>query len=72
MDKWKLAEKLYKAGYCHDEVKRIWAYVWNEQHVGSSIKKKKKWECEALEEISASIDEIEFTDYDNGEIANYH
>jgi len=64
MDKFKLADKLYEVGYTHKDVRSIWAYVWDEQHVGQSGKRKKPWQLKALEEISVKIKEIEFDDSD--------
>ena len=68
MNKFELAEKLYKIGYEHKDVKAIWAYSWNEQHVGQAKKKKKPWELKALEEVSVNANDIEFAKSDNGDI----
>ena len=68
MDKFELAEKLYKVGYEHKDVRAIWVYAWNEQHIGQAGKKKKPWELKALEEVSVCIDEIEFEETDNGDV----
>jgi len=64
MDKFELAERLYKVGYNHKDVRSIWAYAWDEQHIGQSGKRKKPWQLKALEEISVNINEIEFDDSD--------
>ena len=72
MDKWELAKKLREAGYGHEQVRRVWAYSWNEQHVGRSGKKRKPWELKALDELSISAKDIEFgIGVDNGEFNNY-
>jgi len=64
MDKFELAERLYKVGYTHKDVRSIWAYAWDEQHIGQSGKRKKPWQLKALEEISVNINEIKFDDSD--------
>lgn len=71
MDKWDLAKKLYAAGYEHREVRSVWAYAWNEQHVGRSQNKRKPWQQIALERVDVSADEIEFDVTDKGELTSY-
>mgnify|MGYP007087016285 CR=1 FL=1 len=70
MTKSQLAEKLYGAGYEHREVRAVWAYAWNEQHVGR-VRKRKPWELKALEEVGVSVEGIVFKDEDDGEINSY-
>jgi hypothetical protein len=71
MDKFELAKKLYEIGYSHDQVRSIWAYAWNEQHVGISGRKRIPWQQEALDLVSVKIEDIEFYDNDKGEFSNY-
>jgi hypothetical protein len=72
MDKWELSKKLREAGYEQEQVRRVWAYSWNEQHVGRSGKKRIPWELKALNELSISAKDIEFGTGDNsGEFNNY-
>ncbi len=71
MDKFELAKKLYDKGYEHRKVRSIWAYAWNEQHIGRSGKKRKSWQLKALEEVCVSVEEIEFSEADNGEDNSY-
>ncbi len=71
MDKWQLAKLLYEEGYDHQQVRSVWAYAWNEQHVGLSAKKRKPWQLKALEKIKIEIEDIEFSVGDNGELSNF-
>ena len=71
MTKFELAEKLYKAGYEHREVRAIWAYAWNEQNVGKSVKKRKPWQEKALDEVSVEIESIDFKPEDDGDLNSY-
>jgi hypothetical protein len=73
VDMWEVAKKLYAAGYSHPEVRRIWAYAWNEQHVGRAGNKRPPWEALALEEVEVRPDEVEFPPGTNlsGGVSNY-
>ncbi|WP_041672656.1 hypothetical protein [Sulfurovum sp. NBC37-1] len=68
MNKFELADKLYKVGYEHKDVKSIWAYAWDEQHIGQSGKKRKPWQLKALEEVSVKIEDIEFDSNDTSHL----
>lgn len=73
MDLWQLAEQLYAAGYSHEQVRRLRAYAWNEQHIGRSGRKRKPWEAVALEEVDTRPDDVVFrpkTDLSSG-ISSY-
>jgi len=71
MDKFELAKKLYAEGYEHREVRSIWAYAWNEQNVGSAVKKRKSWQLKALEKVGVTIEEIRFEPTDDGDLSSY-
>lgn len=71
MDKWQIAKLLYAAGYEHREVRAIWAYVWNEQNIGRSGKKRIPWQRKALDSIGITPEEVQFTADDSGELSSY-
>jgi len=72
MDMWILAKKLYSLGYTHRQIRRVWAYAWNEQHIGQSGRKRKAWEGLALEQAGVLPTEVEFPDRGNyGDVSNY-
>ncbi len=62
MDKFVLAQKLYDAGYTHDQVRSVWDYAYQEQTLPVSGKhKKKRWQAAALEEVQVNPLEIDLS-----------
>ena len=63
MDKFVLAQKLYEAGYTHQQVRSVWTYAYNEKTLPEAGKRKKKrWQAVALNEVQVSPQEIDFHD----------
>jgi hypothetical protein len=60
MDMFEAAKKLYLVGYSHEEVRCVWAYAYNEQHLPDAKRKRRKWEAVALDEAQISPFDIDF------------
>ncbi len=60
MSQWELANKLYAAGYTHDEVRSVWVYAYHEQTLPEAGRRKKRWQAKALDEVKVNPLDVDF------------